>query len=156
MLFRTSPATRVVFAALVLTACSSDDDRGPRGDGAVIGVDGGGPGTDASAIDGGPRPDGAPIEDGGSGIDASEPIDAGPRIDAGPTTPCGDGVCQRATEVCVSGSFGGPSIIGCRSVPAGCESDRTCACLAATYCNTGLAICADVSENHIDCDTGLD
>lgn len=94
--------------------------------------------------------------DTGAGPDTGAATDTGTATDAGTATPCGDGTCDRATEVCIEGAFGGPTTIGCQAVPSGCEADRTCSCLAATYCNTGLAMCTDTSDNHIFCDTGLD
>ncbi|MCA9522918.1 MAG: hypothetical protein KC609_18210 [Myxococcales bacterium] len=76
--------------------------------------------------------------------------------DIGEKTPCGDTSCDSATEICIEGNFGGPTSIGCKPVPLGCDVDRSCACVAATYCNTGLALCENKSPNHIFCDTGLD
>jgi hypothetical protein len=73
-----------------------------------------------------------------------------------PNTPCGTETCERATEICIEGNFGGPTRISCEAVPEGCETDRTCTCVAAMYCNTGLAMCTNTSDNHIFCDTGLD
>lgn len=72
------------------------------------------------------------------------------------TTPCGADTCSRATEICVEGNFGGPTRSTCEAVPAGCEADRSCACVAATYCTAGLAMCTDVSDNHVFCETGFD
>jgi hypothetical protein len=71
-------------------------------------------------------------------------------------TPCGTTSCDRDTQICVEGNFGGPTRIECRPVPAGCESRRTCDCVAATYCTTGLAMCSNVDENHVFCETGFD
>ena len=113
---------------LLLLACSNDGGRGP-----TLGA-------------------GGSIDAGAAAMEASDTD----TTTAGSTTRCGPETCQRATEICVSGSFGGPSSIGCRSVPPRCVNDRSCSCVAATYCNVGLAICTEPGDNHIDCETGLD
>jgi hypothetical protein len=126
---------------LVSVACGGDDSP-PPGDG---GPDGG------TRADGGGVDGGTGGEDGGGGSDGGMSTDG-----ATPGTECGTETCDPATEVCVEGNFGGPTRIGCEDVPPGCEADRTCACLAPTYCNTGLMMCSLTGNNHIFCETGLD
>jgi hypothetical protein len=65
-------------------------------------------------------------------------------------TPCGDTWCDPATEICVSRSA---FVVTheCESVPAGCESDRTCGCAAATLCEDPFNACSDTGPNAIDC-----
>jgi len=71
-------------------------------------------------------------------------------------TPCGDASCDRKTEVCVGKGPVGPAVLhSCEPVPAGCETDRTCGCLAARLCNAGDTCGgAGAKDNEIFCDNG--
>ncbi|MBW2460485.1 MAG: hypothetical protein JRH11_02480 [Deltaproteobacteria bacterium] len=142
----------LALAMLTLPALACSDDTG--GTDSSTPTDTGTGADTGAATDTGT--DTGTATDTGTGTDTGTATDTGTPTDAGTTTPCGDGTCDRATEVCIEGAFGGPTTIGCQAVPSGCETDRTCTCLAATYCNTGLAMCTDTSDNHIFCDTGLD
>lgn len=73
----------------------------------------------------------------------------------GPRTPCGpDGAtCDTATEVCVARLPSGPSIAYvCEPVPAGCEADRTCGCMAPEFCTGAFNICNEDGPNQIICE----
>jgi hypothetical protein len=69
-------------------------------------------------------------------------------------TPCGpDLSCDSANEICVSREPIGPSITySCEAVPAGCDSDRTCACAGASLCQAPFDTCHDTATNTIDCE----
>jgi hypothetical protein len=41
-------------------------------------------------------------------------------------------------------------------VPAGCEADRTCACIADSLCGEPTWSCTDIGDNALFCDKGLD
>ena len=75
-------------------------------------------------------------------------------------TSCGPESCDRANQICVSCECGGPTSFSCEPIPAGCQAERTCSCLAATLCaptaTNPYAMCFDLSDNQIDCDRGLD
>ncbi len=63
--------------------------------------------------------------------------------------------CDRATEVCVVvGPIGPAEISSCEPVPAGCEADRTCACMEAVACPQYTVQCVDRADNTIYCDNG--
>ncbi len=68
-------------------------------------------------------------------------------------TPCGLTLsCDTATEVCVAREQGGPGVFySCEPVPTGCESDRTCRCVAATLCQPPSTTCTDTGLNTITC-----
>ncbi len=89
--------------------------------------------------------------DGGGSTSSSGGSETGAEL-----TPCGVRPCDSATEICVERAEGGPSIRDCEPVPAGCEADRTCACVGETLCTVGLAECTDVDANVVFCDSGLD
>jgi hypothetical protein len=159
-------------ALFVLAACSNNatplgTDGGPGRDASAT------DGTisrDASAADAQPELDAetgedAALQDGATAADAMN-LDAAPFMDAsivdsgsrdaaapfdgGPNTPCGtDGrVCDRSTEVCVEFIGGiGPSY-NCQPVPAACQNDRTCACLAPTYCMGMILRCSDPGQDN--------
>jgi hypothetical protein len=60
--------------------------------------------------------------------------------------------CDAATEICVSKEPVGPAIIyECKPVPAGCDNDRTCACLASTLCAPGYDSCFDDDADVLQC-----
>lgn len=40
----------------------------------------------------------------------------------------------------------------CAPVPKGCEGDRSCGCLAPTYCTGGFNLCMDPEPNQIVCE----
>ncbi len=88
------------------------------------------------------------------------PIKAGPFtlrcVPAEPqqTTVCGpELICSTATEICVERGPVGPAVIySCEPVPLGCESDRSCACAAASLCQPPFDTCGDVGPNTIFCD----
>lgn len=70
-------------------------------------------------------------------------------------TPCGPGglSCDSASEICVSRYVGGPGpVYSCEPIPAGCESERTCGCMAPTLCQAPVEVCQDVGPNAIFCD----
>jgi len=81
--------------------------------------------------------------------------DAG-EADASTGTPCGDMMCDPATEICFECACGGPTSISCVPVPEACDEDRTCTCIGPELCTSGLMECSDTSDNHVFCDTGLD
>ena len=74
--------------------------------------------------------------------DAARPSDAAMTVDAGvdlassdgKTRPCGDRVCDRATEVCVFLFRGDCSQWTCAPLPPQCASKRDCDCLGASFC----------------------
>lgn len=94
------------------------------------------------------------------GDDAADIDSAPPDAPSSAMTGCGDLSCDRATSVCVSCECGGPTSFTCEPIPEGCESDRTCDCLAATLCApteaNPIAMCSEQADNAIDCDRGLD
>lgn len=67
-------------------------------------------------------------------------------------TPCGPNMtCDTATQICVAREPVGPAIVyECKTVPPGCEQDRSCRCTAQT-CNAGFDMCQDQGWNNIDC-----
>lgn len=72
-----------------------------------------------------------------------EPIPCGPRLR-----------CNPRTEICVQREPVGPAIVfDCEPVPAGCRSDRTCACAGASICSGAFDVCHDVPElDTISCE----
>ncbi len=68
--------------------------------------------------------------------------------------PCGPSLrCDPADEVCVATSPVGPSIqYACQPVPAGCELDRSCGCVASTLCVAPFDTCTDVVRNEVSCE----
>jgi hypothetical protein len=63
--------------------------------------------------------------------------------------------CDVDTEVCVGTGPFGPSVMNnCEPVTSGCETDRTCDCLAEALCPEGTIQCTDVAVNEIFCDNG--
>ncbi len=47
----------------------------------------------------------------------------------------------------------GPAVVRtCEPVPAGCESDRTCACAGASLCPPPFDTCRDLGRNTMSCD----
>jgi hypothetical protein len=159
----------VIVAALCLVACGDDGRRGGAGDGGTAVADGAardGAMSDAGATpercNGTACPSGqlccAVRCDGTLGCTAPDDGDC-PLLGCPPPpvgTPCGGDTCDPATEICIEGDFGGPTSISCEPVPPGCETDRGCGCVAATYCTVGLAMCTETSDNHIFCETGYD
>jgi hypothetical protein len=146
----------VVLFGLAVVGCGDDDVVTAPADAAAV-ADSGAPMIDTGAptVDSASSIDASAID--ASAIDAST-IDAG-AIDAGASqTPCGDMVCDRATQLCVDCACGGPDTFTCVPIPTGCESDRTCACVAGTVCpDTPPTIaCFDTADNTVFCDTGLD
>jgi|SRR6185295_1701752 len=120
---------------LALGACGGDDDTAPPpGDGAADGS-----GNDGSSSDGAP---------------ADMSSADSPAADAATgSTPCGDGLeCDRQTEVCVRHAGGPGFSYACEAVPEGCETDRTCACVAATLCSGAYEECIDQGDNSVSCD----
>jgi hypothetical protein len=97
----------------------------------------------------------------GCGADEPGALDAA-GADAPPSsaTTCGNLSCDRATSVCVACECGGPTSFTCEPIPEGCDSSRTCSCLAPTLCaptaTNPFAMCRDTADNTIDCDRGLD
>jgi hypothetical protein len=70
-------------------------------------------------------------------------------------TPCGPSglACDRETEVCVARTPVGPAIFyGCEPVPAGCETDRSCACAGAALCTGAFDTCRETGDNRIECE----
>jgi hypothetical protein len=92
--------------------------------------------------DAGPEPDAADL-------DAAVDIDA-----SADETPCGPTlVCDRPLEVCVIRGPVGPGFqYACEPVPTGCELDRTCDCVAFTYCVDAFDTCSDGPDNTITCE----
>lgn len=62
--------------------------------------------------------------------------------------------CNPRSEICVGREPVGPAIVyGCEPVPAGCRSDRTCACAGASLCTGAFDVCRDVAElDTISCE----
>jgi len=90
--------------------------------------------------DDGPAIDAASGSDGASGMTLCPPTD--------------DLNCTASTEVCVvTGPFGPTNMSSCEAVPAGCEKDRTCSCVAASLCNA-TDTCSEPADNTIFCDNG--
>ena len=79
--------------------------------------------------------------------------EAGP--DLGAKTACGPSLtCSAATEICVeSGPVGPSSTFACKPVPAGCATNRSCACAGSTLCTGAFNTCHDVNTpNTIYCE----
>jgi hypothetical protein len=78
----------------------------------------------------------------------------GPALVCPRPTPCGpDLSCDSASEMCVSRGPVGPSVVyACDAVPAGCETDRTCACAGASLCQPPFDSCRDAAKNEIFCE----
>ena len=89
-----------------------------------------------------------------AGDDDAGSDDAG--ADASTGTPCGETMCDPATEVCFECACGGPMSFSCTPVPSACSEDRSCTCIGPELCTTGLMECTDRGDNHVFCDTGLD
>jgi len=103
--------------------------------------------SDTIAPDG--VPDGPPATPDGN-TDATV-AEAG--ADAG-TTACGTKTCNAATEICVETVQQIGPKYDCKAVPAGCESDRTCACLGAQVCDQSPYLtCGDgaAGSNKVSC-----
>jgi len=82
-------------------------------------------------------------------VDADGDVDdADTDLSDGGGTPCGPVECDTATQVCVHVTSMMIDRYECRPIVAGCETDRTCACMAAT-CSPGP--CNDVGPNEINC-----
>ncbi|HTM21595.1 MAG TPA: hypothetical protein VL172_13835 [Kofleriaceae bacterium] len=93
-----------------------------------------------------------------------EPHDAGPLPDAATSdatvsdadtaTACGPTeFCDPDLEVCVIRGPVGPGYsYTCEPVPAGCELDRSCDCVAATYCVDAFDTCSETPPNTIFCE----
>ncbi len=97
--------------------------------------------------------------------DDPEPRDAGPTPDASDLdaasadadtslTPCGPSLeCDRTLDVCVIRGPVGPGFTyTCEPVPNGCDLDRTCDCIAFTYCVDAFDTCTDGDDNTITCE----
>jgi hypothetical protein len=102
-----------------------------------------------------------PTADDGTTFDAQASLPASPEcIDhmcrstfkSPSMTPCGPSLtCDTASQVCVAREPVGPAIVyECKSVPPGCEQDRSCRCTAQS-CSAGYTTCQDRGWNAIDC-----
>jgi len=98
--------------------------------------------------------------------DDGNPVDAGPTEDAtsedatgnssdgAAGTACGAESCDPLTQICVVKGPVGPTYnYTCMTVPTGCEQDRSCACVAATFCTGAFDTCSDGQvANTVTCD----
>lgn len=112
--------------------------------------------TDPPDSDGGSTPD-STVADSITG-EAVIMIDAwSSGTDGG--TQCETETCDTSTEICVACNCGGPTSFRCLPLPAGCENDRSCACLTDEICSFSRveAWCVDQPRDSlILCETGLD
>ena len=140
----------LLVSVALLLGCSDDiapkpDLRadGPTGDGRVLDVrpiDG--KPVDVRPIDGKPA-DGKPAPEGGA-PDATLAVTA-----CGPTLKC-----NTASQICLV-SQAHLKEYACQPVPAGCETQRTCACLGKALCTGIFNFCVDGtagSSNTITCE----
>jgi hypothetical protein len=69
-------------------------------------------------------------------------------------TVCGTKTCNPSKEICVEKTPVGPSTsYECIAVPAGCETNRTCACVKSAVCVGAYNVCTDINTpNTIRCE----
>jgi hypothetical protein len=123
---------------IALSLSCGDDSSDPKD------RDGGGP-SDAAAKDSGVGEDAIIIDAWSGGTDGG--------------APCGTETCDTDTQICVACNCGGPTSYRCLPVPAGCENDRSCACLTDDICSfVRVEVwCVDQErDSTILCETGLD
>lgn len=67
-------------------------------------------------------------------------------------TPCGEGVCDPRSEICVE-DRAWTSEFRCDPLPQDCEEDRSCSCAGEELCTDAFNLCADdPAENKITCE----
>lgn len=135
----------LVAPVLLLLACS--DDTRPaadaRPDQKIVQTDGRpeGPAADRR------RPDGRAV-DAELAPEAGKP-DSTTGGDGSAATACGPTLkCLTATEICVVMAEELGWTYSCKPVPAGCETDRTCACAGKTLCTGAFNLCVSGSSNN--------
>lgn len=74
-------------------------------------------------------------------------------VPTGVTSCGGQGTqCDARTEVCVERvNVGVSGTYGCEPVPAGCETTRSCGCVAATFCTGAYNECWEAGYNGVAC-----
>ena len=88
-------------------------------------------------------PDAPAADDAAAGDSAPD----APAPDALAKIACGTETCDVATQLCVTRTPVGPGqSFTCEPVPAGCQTDRSCACVQATVCTGGFSTCTDSAD----------
>jgi hypothetical protein len=140
-----TPWTALALSLSVLCACSDDTvkhdaavDRSASVDRAVVG--------EVATRDFVTKPREA-------GAHEASAREAGAKLDM-TVTVCGTKTCNASTEICVQKEPVGPSIsYDCVAVPAGCETNRTCACVKSTVCVGAYNVCTDINTpNTVHCE----